>query len=890
MSSNVTRCRHTVDPVRRERNTERASQIDVEADADILEETDDGRRVWRCPHEAVKNEKCVFHSSDEEVKEISGEEFVAIIDGKRESLDGTGPRPTQFIDAEFGSLELTGTQLDSHAKLDLRHASFDSIEWENGKATTPVECRGIEVAGSVRFGETTFESDVNFNGAIFEGAVDFSGATFERKATFANAIFKERGERPDLMVKTAPEPISAQFSDAVFQGEADFAGIVVNGAAYYYRAEFADRANFEGVLIKDWAHFHDATFRGAANFSESTFEREVRFWTTPPSEPETGFQDTLTFEGPVDFSGTTFADSTGFIGRFEGTVDFSNTVFEYAAIIRCRFDAEVSFSGAMAKEELELSFIDMTLSELDLSNTEFPSDTVMNFPGSDFSNFDLSTVEDHLAGANFNEADLSDTDLTGLQLVNTSFRRANLRDATLRNADISRADFTKADLATVDVHLARNVNRAEFSHANFRNQDFRLVRLTADDPSIDPDLDIRDEIVRPSGPLRPSDEYRRTDFSEADFSDADLYNASFACADLSGAMFDGANCRFADFRDANLENASFIETDLRSAWLDGASIHEATFTDCDMDLSTTITNVDLYGTQRVRAGFLSSVARALRRPLRRLTPRSKRRDPSEEAQRPPPPCVDESDDADSNAPSHASASGEATGTVDDGQDDHIEEVVWQLEKKAWTHEAIHRQLIRSGRLRRALSDKHYLKEQNARIRKARLEKNRLRVLELYAMKYILLASEVPVFLLFLILAFGLIFIGPYLYLGGLRDTATTTLYTLDDIALPDIGRLFLFSLVTMLEGIYLVIKTPLDPLIPFDLFEPVGTIAQELVGVSNLEPIGTAARVQVAERAFGAFLIVPFSWLFVQRLRIYFGSTTSEEGIESGFLSWFLGK
>jgi hypothetical protein len=253
--------------------------------------------------------------------------------------------------------------------------------------------------------------------------------------------------------------------------------------------------------------------------------------------------------------------------------------------------------------------------------------------------------------------------------------------------------------------------------------------------------------------------------------------------------------------------------------------------------------------------------------------------------------VDESDDADSEVPLHASVSGEATETIDgDWQDDHIKEIVERLEKKAWTHEAIHRQLIRTGRLRRALSDKHYLKEQNARIRKARLEKNRLRALELYAMKYLLLASEIPVFLLFLIVAFALLFLGPYLYLGGLRDTATTTFYTLDSFELPDIGRLFFFSLITMLEGIYLVIKTPLNPLTPSELFAPVATIIHDLIGVSSLKPIGAAARVQPVERAFGAFLIVPFSWLVVQHLRIHFGSTLSEEGIESGFLSWFLGR
>ncbi|WP_152041979.1 pentapeptide repeat-containing protein [Salinigranum salinum] len=861
--STVVRCRHTLDPAEWDATTETPCQIDSLDSDGVLEETTDGRLVWRCPHEATDRGVCVFHDPDGVAQEELTAEFVAVVRGERRALDGDGLRPPQFIDADLGSLDLTGTTVAVDGPIDLRHARFDSFEWRGATIRVPIDARAIEVAGRVDLTETTFEASVSLDRATFGGAVDCSSATFAADAGFANARFEERGSRTGHG-KRAPTPISAQFSGAAFEADATFEDATVAGAAFFRDTSFAGRADFSGVRVGDWAHFHGARFRDEADFSNATFEMEVRFW------------DTNVFERRADFSGARFAASTGFTGTFERGADFSDAVFEQGPVFRCVFEGDGDFSGTTFEDHLELSFVDSDLSAVDFSRTRFPRSVDVNFPGSDVSSFDVSPLKRHLASATFDEADVSNADLSGCRLSGASFRRTVLRGVDFTNADVANADFTGADLTDATVHLARHVNRADFSRANFRGQDLRTARVTADETTIDR---TRELVVE------PSDSFRRTTFERADFSEADLHGTNFACGELSGAVFDGANCRFADFRNATLEDASFVETDLRSARFDGARIYRATFTDCDMDRSTTLSAVDLYdvadGTV-AESGVVGRIARALRA-----------RGTVDHADDAPHDVGDEMPNCGDDRTEPDGTDGDGRAAVETPDDEGIarrDADRTRFEKQAWTHETIHRQLIRSGRYRRALTEKHYLREQDARIRRARLDGNWARIVELNAAKFVLLLGEVPLVLAAVVGLVALAFGGLYLAFGGLRDPATATVYTGVGLSALDVVRLFVYSLVTLLDGMYVVVKTPLDPLFPFELFEPTGAVLLEQLGVSTLEPVGAGVHVRAFERAVGAVLIVPFSWLAIKQLRIYFGSTTSEEGVESGFVSWFRGR
>jgi uncharacterized protein YjbI with pentapeptide repeats len=588
----------------------------------------------------------------------------------------------------------------------------------------------------------------------------------------------------------------------------------------------------------------------------------------------------------------TFRGHAGFTGTFQGPVDFSRSAFRNGVFLRGEFNDGVDFSDVDVTSEVILSLVNTTLSKVDFTGTTFPPRTEMNFPGSDFTDFDLSAVEEYLIHPDFKEADLTGVDFSDWNLTGATFTHANLTDATLKNANVSGADFTNAVLVGSDIQQARNVDEAVFSQAIFRTMNLRTRRFTACTLSADVPGDTTQHFEMSSRKAaRSSEEYRRTDFSQADFSDADLHNAEFTCANLADAIFDDAICRFTDFRNANLEGASFINTDLRSARFDGARIYGATFTNCEMNPDTTITHVDLYDAPPPPRGVLSSQIRAMRRRLSRFLPTRPSDDAVEEDEDTPPTCVEEfgakSETADADE-SHSED--EDGGGAEDGRIEPTQSDVEQLRKKAWTHGAIHRQLITAGRHRKALTEKHYLKEQNAKMRRARLKGQLVRRSELWFMKRFLKASEVPAYLLFVIVLFAVGAIVPYLLAGGIRDTATGVHYTPTTLTLEGMGRVFLYSFVTLLDGVYLVIKTPLEDFLPFEVFDQLGSIAVQLLGLSQLEPVGAAAYVHVVVQAMGAVLIVPFSLLVVNHIRTIFGSTTSEEGVDSGFVAWFFGR
>ena len=100
-------------------------------------------------------------------------------------------------------------------------------------------------------------------------------------------------------------------------------------------------------------------------------------------------------------------------------------------------------------------------------------------------------------------------------------------------------------------------------------------------------------------------------------------------------------------------------------------------------------------------------------------------------------------------------------------------------------------------------------------------------------------------------------------------------------------RLSLFSLLTFFEGTYLLLQEAFDSIFPFADFVPAGLSATTISGV---ELVGSVTWVAWFQRLLGALLLVPFSLLIVQRLRLYIGTAVNEEGLGGGLISWLLAK
>lgn len=200
--------------------------------------TDDG--VWRCPHDAVRGDnRCIFHVPiDEKDAEAVRDAFASAIDGGVAPEMGSDDalarrRRTEFVDAEFGSLQFPEGAVVGDADVEtpiyLSHATFD---------------------GDVRFEDATFVRGAFFTGATFEGGANFSETTFEDDTRFNGVTFRE----------------NAAFDHTVFEEEVRSGGVTFEGEADFYRAAFAEDLNLKY-----------ATFAGKATFWKATIPETVRF-------------------------------------------------------------------------------------------------------------------------------------------------------------------------------------------------------------------------------------------------------------------------------------------------------------------------------------------------------------------------------------------------------------------------------------------------------------------------------------------------------------------------------------------------------------------------------------------------------------------------------------
>jgi hypothetical protein len=203
----------------------------TEADRDILTENADGAVVWRCPHEVIDREdECMFHlPKDADAKPDAGtvaDAFLEIANGKRESLDGDGPRPAQFIGAEFESLNLDTVKVGDGRVIDLRHSVIGSAEWRVEKVdATPLDARGVSIRNKWACDVVAFDGDALFGGAEFGGDVGFRWAEFGEDVRFSQVKFG--GDTTLLKTEFGGE---TRFDEAEFVEGAEFGGPSSSGA------------------------------------------------------------------------------------------------------------------------------------------------------------------------------------------------------------------------------------------------------------------------------------------------------------------------------------------------------------------------------------------------------------------------------------------------------------------------------------------------------------------------------------------------------------------------------------------------------------------------------------------------------------------------------------
>lgn len=661
-------------------------------------------------------------------------------------------------------------------------------------------------------------------------------------------------------VLDAPLDDAVSFEDCRLIG-ADLSGTKLRGSTFsgaYLRFADLSGATLSGASLAG-ANVGDANFAGATL-------RRVELWEAYLSNADltdADLRDTdlsgidlerVRLHGvdlkSVDLSRATLVGAD-LSGAYLRGSDLSGLDLERATLVGARLEkADLSgarlrnadLSGEAKLERTDLSGADLRYANLsearlwraDLSEAELDD---ANLSGARLVEADLSDAtlrNTVINGANMNAAVLSGATLVNGMLRGTSLEVADLSGTTIAQMDVSNANFTKV---TVSEETAfREITRAD--RAVFDDVDFRAVSLRHAN-------------------------FGGARFCRTDFTGADLFNADLSRSDLSGAILDGANCRFARFDDANLGGASAIEADLRSAALDGANVYGTTLTGSSLNAETTITAVYTYP--------IDDADRPDSVPFPRLCA-------------PPAPGITRD-----GSPAERDGADERTDGSGVGESRTPTTAEW-YGRAASTHESIHRHLIRAGRVREAIRERHYLHEQTALIGRAWVERRYVDLCNLLVTRELIRVSESPVALGIAVLVTTLGFAVAYAVGGDLQHSATGVALRADGMTLRDGLAMFLFSLVTFLEGAYTIVAGSLGKIVSLDVFEPVGGLLRQASGVDGLEPIGVARDITTVERATGALLLVPFTLLLVQRLTLYIGTAVNEDGIGGGLLSWLLGK
>ncbi|WP_256300843.1 hypothetical protein [Haloarchaeobius salinus] len=202
-----------------------------------------------CPHEAVRDDRCLFHlPPDEKDDERVRDALVA-------AIESDDPADRALDGARFGTLDLSNRELTASVTvpIDLRFAVVHG---------------GLDLSGttipdsmfSMRF--ATVRGDASFRSARFGETATFVGAGFRRNVSFYRSRFESK----------------ARFTRARFGDEADGSpGGAEKDRRYatFAKAQFEQSANFHGAQFTAVANLDEAAGRGLTTLVDTSFADEA---------------------------------------------------------------------------------------------------------------------------------------------------------------------------------------------------------------------------------------------------------------------------------------------------------------------------------------------------------------------------------------------------------------------------------------------------------------------------------------------------------------------------------------------------------------------------------------------------------------------------------------
>ena len=210
---------------------------------------------------------------------------------------------TTFGNASFDKATFQGIA-------DLSYTSFGNASFEGTYFHKPVTLEGAVFLDNVSFQDALFQKDANFNYARFAGNADFNYSRFGYYTYFSGAQFLKDARFSDIDFSGALDASSSSFSGEAnfFQSEfdtADFSNAVFSGPAQFGLTRFSGLSSFGDAIFAGPASFAMVRFSDAAYFSGAEF-RDIALFGLAKFEDIASFQQAK-FKGDLNFKGATIS-------------------------------------------------------------------------------------------------------------------------------------------------------------------------------------------------------------------------------------------------------------------------------------------------------------------------------------------------------------------------------------------------------------------------------------------------------------------------------------------------------------------------------------------------------------------------------------------------------
>jgi len=186
-------------------------------------------------------------------------------------------------------------------------------------------------------------------------------------------------------------------------------------------------------------------------------------------------------------------------------------------------------------------------------------------------------------GANFTRADFTKADLTSASAQNTNFKESIFNRAILVEFNAMNAECSNTSFISADCNQA-SFQRVNFQGANLSNANLSSAMLYGNCFS---DVDFTGANIPNvnfiSCTVNENTVFNHANMKKCNFSQMNLRNISMCYANLTEALFDGADMSFGDFSYANFTKASLKGTvQLVGASLANSILQEADFTNAQL--------------------------------------------------------------------------------------------------------------------------------------------------------------------------------------------------------------------------------------------------------------------------------------------------------------------